>query len=299
MAIAKPKQNVDLLHGSILKSMIIFALPILVSNLFQQLYNTVDTMVVGNFLGETSLAAIGASTPIYDLMVGFTLGFGNGLAIATARAFGSGDRKLLKKSVACALMIDAAVAAVITILAQTGARPLLILLDTPGEILSEAYSYIATITLFTAVTLAYNLCSGILRATGNSFMPLIFLMISSVLNIVLDLLFITQLNMGIRGAAVATVISQGVSVVLCIIYIYRKNKILASFSNPASTALVTTPSRAIPQRGKFSPSATCRSQPWPMPPPPLFPKTGAPTSQNASAMQSAALFCSILPLPAS
>ena len=107
--------NVDLIHGPIFKSLIIFALPLFISNIFQQLYNTVDTMIVGNFLGDASLAAIGSCTSIYDLLVGFALGIGNGLAIVTARSFGSKDEKLLKKSVASSLVIGIVVSIIYVI----------------------------------------------------------------------------------------------------------------------------------------------------------------------------------------
>ena len=218
--------NVDLIHGSIFKSLIIFAIPLLISNIFQQLYNTVDTMIVGNFLGDVSLAAIGSCTSIYDLLVGFALGIGNGLAIVTARSFGSNDEKLLKKSVASSIIIGIAVSLTLTIIGTIFLKPLLNLLNTPVEIIDEAYSYIFFIVLFIIVMFAYNLCAGLMRAIGNSFMPLIFLVVSSLLNIALDLLFITQLNMGVMGAAIATVISQGISVILCIIYILKKAQLL-------------------------------------------------------------------------
>lgn len=218
--------NVDLIHGSIFKSLIIFAIPLLISNIFQQLYNTVDTMIVGNFLGDVSLAAIGSCTSIYDLLVGFALGIGNGLAIVTARSFGSNDEKLLKKSVASSIVIGIVVSLVLTIIGIIFLKPLLNLLNTPVEIIDEAYSYIFFIVLFIIVMFAYNLCAGLMRAIGNSFMPLVFLVVSSLLNIALDLLFITQLNMGVMGAAIATVISQGISVILCIIYILKKAKLL-------------------------------------------------------------------------
>lgn len=218
--------NVDLIHGSIFKSLIIFAIPLLISNIFQQLYNTVDTMIVGNFLGDVSLAAIGSCTSIYDLLVGFALGIGNGLAIVTARSFGSNDEKLLKKSVASSIVIGIVVSLVLTIIGIIFLKPLLNLLNTPVEIIDEAYSYIFFIVLFIIVMFAYNLCAGLMRAIGNSFMPLVFLVVSSLLNIALDLLFITQLNMGVMGAAIATVISQGISVILCIIYILKKAQLL-------------------------------------------------------------------------
>ena len=218
--------DVDLIHGPIFKSLVIFAIPLLISNIFQQLYNTVDTMIVGNYLGDTSLAAIGACTSIYDLLVGFALGIGNGLAIVTARSYGSQDKDLLKKSVASSVIIGIVVSLVITVIGSFILYPLLEVLNTPQEIINEAYSYISVVTLFIIVMFAYNLCAGLMRAIGNSVMPLVFLIVSSLLNILLDILLITQLDMGVMGAAIATVISQGVSVVLCIVYIFKKTQIL-------------------------------------------------------------------------
>lgn len=218
--------KVNLLKGNILKSLIVFAIPLFISNLFQQLYNTVDIMIVGNYLGDTSLAAIGASTAVYDLLVGFALGIGNGLSIVVARSYGADDKKVLKKSVAGSIIIGIFITIIIMVISKVLLMPLLRVLNTPVNIIEESYSYISMITLFVGVMFAYNLCAGLLRAIGNSFMPLIFLIISSLLNIGLDILFITRFNMGIKGAAVATIIAQGISVILCIIYIYLKTKIL-------------------------------------------------------------------------
>lgn len=220
------KADVDLIHGPIFQSLVIFAIPLLISNIFQQLYNTMDTMIVGNVLGDASLAAIGACTSIYDLLVGFALGIGNGLAIVTARSFGSKDEKLLKKSVAGSIIIGIFVSLGVTLIGVFGLKPLLTLLKTPVEIFDEAYRYIFVIVLFTIVMFAYNLCAGLMRAIGNSVMPLVFLIISSLLNIALDLLFITQFNLGVMGAAIATVIAQGGSVVFCFIYMINKTKLL-------------------------------------------------------------------------
>ena len=219
-------QNVDLMNGPIFKSLFIFMLPIFVSNLFQQLYNTVDTMIVGNVLGDTALAAIGSCGSIYELLVGFGIGIGNGLAIVAARSYGAQDHDLLKKTVAGSLVIGLVASLCITLAGVLGLHPLLLMLDTPAEILDDAYRYILTIDLGVLVMFAYNLCAGLLRAIGNSVMPLVFLLISSGLNVVLDLLFIARMGMGVQGAAVATVISQGVSVVLCILYIFLRVKIL-------------------------------------------------------------------------
>lgn len=218
--------NVDLLNGPIFKGLVIFAIPLLISNIFQQLYNTVDTMIVGNYLGDTSLAAIGSCTAIFDLLVGFALGIGNGLAIVTARSFGSGDEKLLKKSVATTMVIGFGSSIVITIIGLLILKPLLQVLNTPASIINEAYSYISTITMFIVVMFAYNMCAGLMRAIGNSVMPLIFLIVSSLLNIGLDVLFITKFGMGVRGAGIATVIAQGFSVVLCFFYIIKKCHLL-------------------------------------------------------------------------
>ena len=215
--------NVDLMHGPILKSLLLFMLPILISNLFQQLYNTVDTMIVGNVLGDTALAAIGS---IYELLVGFGIGIGNGLAIVAARSYGAQDEDLLKRTVTGSVVIGLIASLVITAAGFLGLRPLLQLLDTPAEILEDAYSYIIVIDLGVIVMFLYNLCAGLLRAIGNSVMPLVFLLISSALNVGLDLWFIAGVGMGVRGAAVATVIAQGISVVLCVLYVLARVRIL-------------------------------------------------------------------------
>ena len=220
------QMNVDLMHGPIFRSLVLFMLPILISNLFQQLYNTVDTMIVGNVLGDTALAAIGSCGAIYELLVGFGLGIGNGLAIVAARAYGAQDEDLLKRTVAGSLVIGLVASLTITTAGFFGLRPLLQLLDTPAEILEDAYRYIIVIDLGVLVMFLYNLCAGLLRAIGNSVMPLVFLLISSGLNIALDLWFIAGLGMGVQGAAVATVIAQGISVVLCILYVMRRVPLL-------------------------------------------------------------------------
>lgn len=220
------KFEVDLLHGPILKAMLVFAVPLFFSGVFQQLYNTMDTVIIGHTLGDEALAAMGAAAAVYDLLMGFALGIGNGLAIVTARSFGSGDTDYLKKSVATSIVIGVGITVVMTVAARFILYPFLEVLHTPEEIIDQSYAYISTITLFIGVMFAYNLCAGLLRAIGNSVMPLVFLILSSLLNIVLDLFFITQLAMGVQGAAVATVIAQGVSVIACLVYIGKKADIL-------------------------------------------------------------------------
>ena len=218
--------NCDLLNGPIFKSLIIFAIPLFISNVFQQLYNMADTMIVGYFLGDNALASIGATAAINELLIGFGLGIGNGLAVVTARSFGSGDEKMLKKSVAGSIVIGVISSIVITLLGSIILLPLLDILKTPAEIIDMAYEYIAIIVWFTIVMFAYNLCAGLLRAIGDSVMPLVFLIISSVVNVVLDIVFIAYFSMGVEGAAIATVISQGISVLLCIVYIICKVPLL-------------------------------------------------------------------------
>lgn len=218
--------QVNMTKDPIVKSLVIFALPILFSNIFQQLYNTIDIMIVGNFLGDSSLAAIGASSSIYELLLGFCFGVGNGLSIVVSRYFGQGDKTLLKKSVAGSIIIALILTAILMTASSLGLYPLMRALKTPENLLAESHSYVSTLTTFIGVMFAYNLLARFLRGIGNSFMPLVFLIISSLTNILLDLLFITRFQMGIRGAAVATVIAQGFSVILCLIYIIRKTPIL-------------------------------------------------------------------------
>lgn len=220
------KTQVDLLHGPIMKSLILFMIPIVISNIFQQLYNAVDTAIVGNYLGETSLAAIGACTAVFEMLVQFCMSLGNGFAIVCGRSFGSRDEDTMKKSVAGSIMVGLITCAALTLLSVIALKPLLHLINTPADIIEESYSYIRVIGLGLIVMFTYNLCSAMLRAIGDSVMPLIFLIISSLLNIFLDILLITAFHMGVVGAAVATVIAQGVSAVLCIGYILKKVPIL-------------------------------------------------------------------------
>ena len=216
----------NMLDGNIFQSIVMFAIPILFSSIFQQLYNTMDTIIVGHTLGENALAAVGAASPIYSLLMGFALGIGSGVSIVTARCFGAKNEEKVKSSVAAAIFIGIAVSLLMTVVSLLLLLPFLKLLNTPAEILDNAFEYASTIMLFMGITFAYNMCSGILRAIGNSVMPLIFLMISSVLNIFLDFFFILVLKTGVQGAALATVLSQAVSVILCLIYIIKRVTIL-------------------------------------------------------------------------
>ena len=220
------KTSVNLLEGPILRAMIAFAIPVMIANIFQQLYNTVDIMIVGRFLGEESLAAVGATAAIFELVVGFALGIGNGMGIVIARHYGAGNYEKLKSAVAATFVIGGVLSIVIAVLGNFTLYPLLKLLGTPSNIINQSYEYIYLIVVFVGVAFAYNLCAGLLRAVGDSKAALYFLIFSAIINIILDIYFIAYLHLGVRSAGVATIISQGVSAVLCFTYIRKKTPFL-------------------------------------------------------------------------
>ena len=221
-----PAGSVDLLHGPILRSLIIFMLPVFISNIFQQLYNVADTALVGNYLGENALAAVGSVSSIFEFLVFFSQSLGVGLSIVVGREFGKGDTDRLKRAVAGSIVVGAVVCFILTTLVILGMRPFLVLIKTPEEVLPDSYAYISVIGSFIIVMFIYNLCSGILRAIGNSVMPLLFLIFSSALNIVLDIVMLRVFHMGVVGTAIATVAAQGVSAVCCFIYIARRVQLI-------------------------------------------------------------------------
>lgn len=208
------KRTVDLIHGPILPSLLSFTFPILLSNIFQQLYNTADVLIVGRFLGQESLAAVGATTAIFDLIVGFTLGVGNGMGIVIARYYGARNFTKIKEAVAATWILGALLSILVMLLGFLGLYPLLQYLDTPAEILPQSYQYISMIVTCVGVSFAYNLFAGLLRSIGDSLAALGFLIFSALVNVVLDLYFITQLHLGVQSAGLATIISQGLSAVL-------------------------------------------------------------------------------------
>ena len=209
-------------EGSILKNLIYFAVPILIGNIFQQLYNVADTAIIGNILGDGAFAAVGAAAPVYGLIIGFAGGLTNGFAVIIARFFGANDMRRLKKAVALTYVLSAAIALVLTVTGLAAMHPLMASLQTPDEIIADTESYMGIILLFSAVTIAYNMLAGMMRAVGNTKAPLYFLIVSVLVNIVLDFMFVSGFGMGVAGAAYATVISQAVSVVLCFIYAAKK-----------------------------------------------------------------------------
>lgn len=199
-----------------------FAVPIILGSLFQQLYSMIDTVIVGRTIGVEAIAALGATSYISNLIIGFMTGLTNGFAIITARHFGAGDHVNMRRSVAGTIILGFAVSAVFTVLSLMLLRPFLRILNTPEEIFETSYSYISIILLFMTTAMLYNMSAGVLRAVGDSLTPLIFLIVSSVINIGLDILFITKLSMGVQGAAYATVISQALSFAMCCVYIVKR-----------------------------------------------------------------------------
>ena len=221
----KSAQN-DMTVGNPMKIIFGFTLPIFVGNVFQQFYNMADAVIVGKFVGNKALAAVGSTGTIMFLIYGFVVGMTAGFTVLTAQKFGAGDMKGMRKTVAGAGILSFVVGALLTILFMAFMKPLLILMNTPSDIFADAYSYIMIVSGGILAQMLYNLLSSILRALGNSKLPLVFLIISALLNIVLDLVFIVGFGMGAKGDAVATVIAQGVSGILCLFYIIAKIPIL-------------------------------------------------------------------------
>lgn len=221
----KSAQN-DMTVGNPMKIILGFTLPSFIGNVFQQFYNMADAVIVGKFVGNKALAAVGSTGTIMFLIYGFVVGMTAGFTVLTAQKFGAGDMKGMRKTVAGAGILSFVVGALLTILFMAFMKPLLILMNTPSDIFADAYSYIMIVSGGILAQMLYNLLSSILRALGNSKLPLVFLIISALLNIVLDLAFIVGFGMGAKGAAVATVIAQGVSGILCLFYIIAKIPIL-------------------------------------------------------------------------
>ncbi|MDO4492755.1 MAG: MATE family efflux transporter [Clostridia bacterium] len=212
----------DMTRGEPLRLILAFAVPLLIGNVFQQFYNVVDTMIAGYNLGDAAIAAIGATSSLSGLMINFVTGLNNGYGIVIARAFGSGDREELKSAIATTVVLDAAASLLLTAVSVAGLRPLLRLMNVPENILADATAYILIILAGMTATVLYNMVSGILRAVGNSKTPLWFLIFASLLNGVLDVLFVVVFRWGVCGAASATVIAQAVSALLSGVYLVKR-----------------------------------------------------------------------------
>ena len=215
------KELEPMTSGSISKSMIVFALPILLGNLFQQLYNTVDSLIVGNYLGSTALAAVTSSGSLIFMLIGFVMGVSSGASVVIANYYGARDKNNLELSVHTTVVLGAIVGAAMTILGVLLTPQILIWMDTPSAVMKDAVVYLRLLFSGSLFLVMYNFLVGILQAVGDSKHPLYYLIASSVINLILDVLFIAGFHMGVGGAAVATVISQGISMLLCFIQLTK------------------------------------------------------------------------------
>ena len=206
----------NLTTGSPTRLVIGFLLPLLGGLLFQQLYNMVDTLVVGRFLGMDALAGVGSTSSVNFLVLGFCIGICNGFVIPVAQKFGEGDEAELRRFVANSIWLSAAFAVVLTVATALLCTPVLHWMNTPDNIFRYAYDYIFVIFLGIPAIILYNLVSGVIRSLGDSRTPIYFLVLSSLLNVALDLLAVAVLGMGVEGPAWATVISQAISGLLCL-----------------------------------------------------------------------------------
>ena len=212
----------DMTKGSPARHILGFAIPIFIGSIFQQFYNIVDTMIVGRFVGVNALAAVGSTSSIMFCVQGIAMGMTTGFGVVVSQAFGAKNEKELRHSVAMSAWLTILLSAVVTAGLLIANKPLLRTMNTPDEIFGGASTYLTIIFAGFCATMAYNLFAAVLRAIGDSKTPLYFLIISSGLNIVLDLVFVINFKMGVGGVAYATVIAQAVSAALCFIYMKKK-----------------------------------------------------------------------------
>ena len=216
------RTDLDMTKGSPFSIILKFTMTLLLGNVAQQLYNIVDTIIVGRYVNSLALAAVGSTGTIMFLMYGTSNGMVAGFTILTSQRYGALDTKGVKASVTNGFYLSLGMAAIITTVGLAFMRPLLVLMNTPGDIFDYAIAYITTICAGIVCIIMYNYCASLMRAVGNSKMPLIFLLCSAATNVGLDLLFIIGFGMETFGAALATVVSQGLAVIPCVIYIYAK-----------------------------------------------------------------------------
>ena len=216
----------DLTSGNTLKVILLFTLPLMLGNLFQQFYSLADTIIVGRFVGVGALAAVGSTGSVNYLILGFVIGMCNGFAIPIAQLFGARDDADMRRHVANAAWLCVAWTVVLTVSTVVLTRPIMELMRTPSDIIDDASGYIGWIFAGIPFVFLYNMVAAIMRALGDSKTPLFFLLLTSALNIVLDLVFILAFGMGVQGAALATDVSQAISGVLSLGYLVKKFEIL-------------------------------------------------------------------------
>ena len=216
----------ELTSGNPLKLIILFMIPIFLGNLFQQIYSLVDTLIVGRTIGLNALAAVGATGPMIFLVISFIFASTQGFAVVTAQKFGARDYELVRKSVTSGFILSFLLTVVMTLVSAPFTNQMLAFLRTPNDIIQLSDEYLFIMFVGIIATVFYNYSSNVIRALGDSKTPLYFLIFASVLNIFLDLIFILKFHMGVKGAAWATVVSQAVSTILCLIFMFARFPIL-------------------------------------------------------------------------
>ncbi len=218
-------EPVDMTDGSPWQKIVLFAVPMLVGNIAQQLYNTVDSVVVGNYVGDNALAAVGSAGPILNLLIVLFVGISVGAGIMVSQYFGAREREKLSTTIGNCITLTGIATLFVMIVASLVARPLLELLDTPETIIGWCQSYLLILFIGSGGLAFYNILSGVLRGLGDSMSALLYLLVSTMVNIVLDLLFVAKLGMGVNGVALATVIAQAVSAFLCLLRLMRMQEL--------------------------------------------------------------------------
>lgn len=214
-------EPVDMTEGTPWKKIVLFTVPMLIGNIAQQLYNTVDSIVVGKYVGDNALAAVGSAGPIVNLLVVLFVGISAGASIMVSQYFGARQREELSVTIGNCITLTGIACIAIMIIAMLITRPLLSLLNTPESIVDWCYSYLVIMYIGCAGLAYYNILSGILRGLGDSMAALTYLLVATVVNIVLDLLFVAKLGMGVNGVALATIIAQFISAILCLLRLMR------------------------------------------------------------------------------
>lgn len=212
---------VDMTLGRPWEKILLFTIPMLLGNIAQQLYNTVDSVVVGKYVGDNALAAVGSAGPIVNLLIVLFVGISMGASIMVSQYFGARDREALSHTIGNCIVLTIIASVLVTAIGVTVARPMLVLLKTPDSILDWCTSYLHTMFIGCAGLAFYNILSGVLRGLGDSVSALFYLVVASVLNIILDLVFVVNFHMGVSGVALATVIAQAISALLCVYKLYR------------------------------------------------------------------------------
>ena len=216
----------DMTSGSPAKLIFGFAIPMFLGLLFQQFYSMVDTLIVGKFLGVNPLAGVGSTTSLNFMVLGFCMGVCNGFAIPVAQMFGAKEEHRLRRYVTNGAWLCIGLSVVLTLIVVLACRTILTVMDTPEEIFEYAYIYIVIVFAGIPCTFLYNILAGIIRSLGDSKTPVLFLAIASAINIGLDLIFVLLFGMGVEGPAIATVLAQGISGIICLFYMYRKFPVL-------------------------------------------------------------------------